>query len=146
MTHCIPVHKQYSSLMEQESIIPRNVCSSACQWDALWVSQIVLHSADQEDLEALLIRCERYWSPGFVIVIPPGKMDTVVMKDLATKLVIFSQKLGKARRITSGTPISHEIMELLYQSFYCVEFMNAIDQMQVMDDGKATVVEARLIN
>jgi hypothetical protein len=131
--------------METECLVPRELCASSCQWDALWVSHVTLHFGAKDDHRELLTQCDRYWSPGLVIIIPPDRLETIAFKEFATGLLLLSSKFGKARRITSATPISHDIMQLLYQSFYCVEFMNAMGQMQVMDDGKASVVPARMV-
>jgi hypothetical protein len=126
-------------------IPPRNISSSSYRWDSLWVSHCVLVSTIPCDAEQLMILCQERWSPGLVVVLLPGKMTSSILERAAALFLSLSRKLGKARRITTGIPISGSMAAFLYRSFSCVEFISASGEIRILNDGDESVVEASLI-
>jgi hypothetical protein len=133
-------------MMESVSDIPRTLCASASQWDSIWTSQILYFNAPNEDISLLLRKCEQYWSPGLVVILPPIAFETVSLKDIAGPVSSLAARMGKARRITTGIPVNAELTGLLYKSFNCVEFMDPIGNTRILDDGNEKVVEVRISN
>lgn len=123
--------------------VPRQVCSSRQEWDAVWTSHVVLvNGREAKDIEN---ECEAYWSPGLVVVIPPGILGPLAMESMANTFAKLSKFYGKARRITCGTPMGRDLATLLYESFYCVEFVNTNGQTQIVDDGNERISQAEVV-
>ncbi len=126
--------------------IPRTLCASASQCDSYWTSHIVLFDPTEEDIASLLRECEEYWSPGLVVVLRAIAIPNHSLQGIAGSLALLAARMGKARRITSFTPVNSEMASHLYLSFHCVEFMDQNGNTRIVDDGNEKVVEVRISN
>lgn len=104
--------------------ISPNQFSSGSHIDSLWTSSVVLISRSQTPVNAVERECQTSWSPGMVLHILPGAIDESSLSVLSKRICIVSQRFGKARRISCGTPMNPQVVKDLYQSFHCVEFIN----------------------
>lgn len=125
--------------------IPRKLCSSSCGLDYFWTSHVVLLSNWTSSSHLYERRLQATWSPGLVVVIPPGRLAPDAIKGLVHLFKSISTVYGKARRITCGTPIGKDIAALLYGCFYCVEFINTNGETIIIDDGREAVVQAERV-
>lgn len=126
-------------------VLPRRACSSESQNDHLWTSTSVVVSTRQSNFMWMQEQCHLYWSPGMVLYISPGTVEPSVIADFAHRISVVGSRLGKARRITCGTPVSREVAKSLYQSFHCVEFVNTQGYTCIVDDGNEIVAPAVLV-
>lgn len=115
----------------------RTLCASAAQWDSLWTSQVIFFNPSSEDMDLLLRKCFQFWSPGFVVMIHPTASRELLV-EISRQLTKLANKLGKARRITSGVPVDPDVAVSLYQSFQCVEFMNAVGNTSIVEDTRSS--------
>jgi hypothetical protein len=125
--------------------IPRKLCSSSCGLDYFWTSNVVLMSDWKSCSQQYEKRLRETWSPGLVVVVPPGRLSPDAIKGLVNLFKSASTVYGKARRITCGTPIGKDIAALLYACFHCVEFINTNGESHIVDDGRETTVHAERV-
>jgi len=106
--------------------------SSGSQVDCLWTSSVVVISQKQSSAHSVERECHMQWSPGMVLHILPGALDQSSLGSFAKQIQAAAHRLGKARRITCGTAMAPDVVKDLYQSFHCVESVNA--------SGVATII------
>jgi hypothetical protein len=132
-------------LQRMTVLLPRSICASADASDNLWTSTTVVVSSRQSNIMYMQEQCHVNWSPGMVLYICPGTVDPSLLTEFASRISVVGQRLGKARRITSGTPMARDVVRSLYQSFYCVEFVNLNGSVLVVDDGNEAVAQADIL-
>ena len=108
------------------------LCSSWNETDYLWCSKGVVVSAIVS-ADNVCQECEQCWSPGMVLCILPNTVSQPAFAEIVNRLAVFGKKLGKARRISIPADIKEEaLITLLYQSFYCVEKVDAQGRAQLV--------------
>ena len=120
------------SSLEAHYSLPKDLCTSACHMDYLWCSKGVV--VGTEDYASITERCLNSWSPGMVLNMHASITDESKLLEIVDVLEKTARQLGKARRVTFGSPPSANIVARFYNCFYCVEKVDTKGNTSMLGD------------
>lgn len=126
-------------------VVPRSMCSGTYSLDSLWCSKAIAVTTIQEKENYIRSQCKLLWSPGMVLFIARGMVSLKMLQSLVADFLSLGHRFGKARRISLGDQIPSQLIQQLYQCFYCVEHTCEDARVTILDDGNETATIARIV-
>ncbi len=126
--------------------IPRQLCSGSYPLDSLWCSKGIQVTLNQKtNIMDVKFQSQKLWSPGMTIFIVKDAVSQESLQALVSEFSTLSHRWGKARRISIGMNVPHDLLCQLYECFNCIEFVGTDGTAMILDDGCETTSIARML-